>query len=484
MWRLVLLIAIVFPILGSSCVRTPPSYAEKILPECTHLDEDMERALASEAFESGQWPDPCWWRDFKDEQLNRLIETSLVHHPDIKLACARIRLASERAAFSRSFLLPYVDSNADLYRMEVGRFASLPPPELDIYTEATVRFLDASYELDIWGKNRKAYFAELGRVYATVVDEREAALLLSTQIAETYFALQVNMARVKNMEEKAEAQDALFDLLNDQFVGGIISEFLLFEVDSERMETLDFLEQLRAEVELNLHQLEALVGNAVGCLDSIGQLQTPPSASIPKRFALPQTLPIDLLGRRPDLVAQNWRIRAAGLDVAVAKTLFYPNINLAGFLGLQSFRLTKFFQAQSFQFYLDSAIHLPIFTGGRLIANLRGAIAEVDILCEEYNQMVLSAVQEVSDALTRVRTTERRRKAVTKGVADATSLYQLTDQRFENGIESYIAVLNAMINLYDQREIELQVALAQDLATVQLIQSLGGGYDQCEACPS
>ncbi len=458
---------------------TPCCYRSKPIELCcTDLQENVCDAFETTSVCEGYYPNEAWWTFFQDPQLNNLIELSLANHPDIKLAEARILRAQEEAIETRSALLPHFFLYGDLTREKLSQFASrtLGATGLQYITEATSYLTSASYELDIWNKNRNRFYASLDEVCAQIADYEEAKLLLSTTIASVYFDLQYNLELLKIAKRRLQAREELYALLRQRFDNGVISQFHLYETDTEVQAIKDLIFQQEGMIEVDRHALAALIGN-VTC--GFGELCKEPSALFKTPLPLPPALPIDLLARRPDVTAAKLRVEASCFDVKVARANFFPKIDLLGYIGFTSFKLAEFFTKRALEWIGDAVGLLPLYTGQQLEAKLGIAREDLEIAIEEYNQTVLNAIQQVSDALTELVTADKRLSALSQSVEDAVALYNLTDQRFQNGVDNQISVLNGLENVLVQEELETVVQLDRFQAAVALIRAIGGGYYDC-----
>ena len=191
---------------------------------------------------------------------------------------------------------------------------------------------------------------------------------------------------------------------------------------------------------------------------------------------LPTTLPLDLLGRRADLVAQRWRVQAAARDEDVARAQFHPNINLVGFVGLSSLGLSRFIDTGSLQYGAGPALRLPIFDGGRLRANLQGRHAEVDAAIEAYNGALLRAMREVADELASLQSLARQQQAQADALAAAEGAQALALQRYEAGLGNFLSVLTAQANVLAQQRAATDLKARVLASQVALSRALGGGY--------
>lgn len=443
---------------------------------CTDIAQNVQQAFESSSVCEGVYPNEKWWTFFQDPQLNFLIETSLASHPNIKMAETRILRARDEACETGSALLPHLYAAGEIGREKLSLFNSRTQTltSLQYITEATTVLTSTIYELDIWKKNRNKYYASIDEMVAQVADYEEAKLLLSTTIASVYFDLQYNIKLLHIAQERLKARAELYGLLRQRFDRGVIAQFQLYETDTEVQKIRDLIYQLEGSIQIDRHALAALVGNPA-CTEFVVE----PAAVFDTPLPLPSTLPIDLLARRPDITAQKWRVEASCLNIEVAKANFFPQIDLVAFIGYASFRLTKLFNRAALT-WIGSAIgSLPIFTAGKLQAQLGIAREDFEIAIEKYNQLVLKAVEEVCDALSDLTTADNRIEALQRSVADSQSLYELTYQRFENKVADRISVLNAIEDVLKQEELEVAVQLERFHSAVSLIKAIGGGYYVC-----
>ncbi len=466
--RILLLFCASLPL--SSCFRH--SYRAQPYNLC---QTDLGERVADAGLVEGEFCGP-WWNFFQDPQLSRFIELSLACHPDIRIADARIRLACNQARIVKSSLFPHIFAIADVERQKISDLGTGFVPGLpDLFTQTTVELASAVFELDIWQKNRSHYLAALDHMRAEIAGFEEAKLLLSTTIAAVYFDLQMHLARKEIGELRVKAKKELLDLHKQQFDKGIASEFRLYQVDSELQFLKDQLYLIEAQIAIDEHALAALVGN-IGCG---AEFSCVPNARFDEPFPLPATLPIDFLLRRPDITAKKWLVEAACYDIKAARANFFPRIDLMGWLGFQSIKIEKLFRGAQLIALGEATATLPLFMAGKLTAQLGVAREDLEIAIENYNQNVLDAVKQVSDALSNLTISIEREKSIKKAVKDTAQLLSLTRQKFENAIETKLSVLNAVENYYYQKDLEAQIQLARYASAVELIRAIGGGYHEC-----
>ncbi len=444
------------------------------------LKSVAEAALASQDFEVGQWPSSKWWESFDDLQLNALIEIALRDSPTLKQAEAKVQFAEQMAEKQRSSLFPKLDMNYDeqwQYFSKNGFVRSFYPATPGTNVPATVNQIDLtlnfSYEFDFWGKNRKRFQAALGEMRTSAAEKAQAELVLTTYLAQTYFQLQANLAAQAVLEDRLEQRSNLYTLSRSRLVWGIDSDFPVLESEKNVYLVKQMLVTIDREITFNQNQIKMLIGQGPDTPD----LRLPLSAAFDQPFPLPTDLSIDLLARRPDLQAQIWRVESAAQELGVAKAEFYPNVNLSAFAGLESLAFKNLFHWSSHKGGLEPAIHLPIFTGGKLRANLRSKVAGYNEAVFAYNDLLLHAAKDVADQLVLLRTKYLELNIQISTLDVAIDQYRLKQLQFEKGISNYLTVLDREEDVLNQRLSTVNVRRDYLLAVLKVIKAFGGGYE-------
>lgn len=415
--------------------------------------------------------DQYWWRSFADPRLDTLVTQALENHPSLKAAQSRIARAQAVTESLGANEKIQSTLSLDATQQRFSAVGMYPPPLAgDVYQTANAQ-LNLSYEWDLFGKNRAALDAAIGATQAAIADEQQARLLLSTQVTRTYLNL-LRLQAQRALQKQYLAQRVQANMLGKaRKDAGLDSDYEFLTVTTSMAEIRQQIEALGEQIALARNALAALTGKASLDVevpeDAFGALQTSP---------MQDSVPMDLLGRRPDIVAARWRVEAASADMAYAKTLFFPNINLTAFAGLNSVGWSNITHAGAEQWGLGPALRLPLFETGRLRANLHGKSAEMDGAIESYNALVLEAVRDVSEQLSSLQGIAKQQREQQLAQANAQALLEIAQQRFAAGLVTRIAVINAQSALvpHQRQAIELQ-GRALD-AQAQLLRALGGGY--------
>jgi NodT family efflux transporter outer membrane factor (OMF) lipoprotein len=412
-----------------------------------------------------------WWLDFGDEQLDRLEARALRNNPSLKLAEARLARSQAVMEVATSATRPQLGAQVDLTHQRLTANGMVPPLYGGTVLDSGTAQLTASWELDFFGKYRAALDAALGTAKAAEADAQAAHGLLAAHVARTYFQwVRLDALTAVAKRTLAQRQQTL-QLVKDRVEAGLDSRLELRLTEAGLPEARLQLEALAEQTALTRHALAALLGDR----DSNALADAPTGLSMIRQLSLSGTIPADILGIRPDIVAARWRVEAAGHDVRNAKTQFFPNINLIGFAGFSSIGLPNLFKGGSQQWGIGPALRLPIFDAGRLRANLRGKTAELDAAIESYHAAVVDAARDVADQVTSTQAVLRQQteQRAVQAIAEAAHLIAL--QRYQAGLSNYLTVLNAENGVLNQRRVGVDLAARALETRVLLMHALGGG---------
>jgi NodT family efflux transporter outer membrane factor (OMF) lipoprotein len=430
------------------------------------------RALAGASVSSAAWPSSAWWQRFGDPQLNLLIAEALAGNPGVGSARARIDRAVALAASSGAALAPQANASAEVTRQHFSANGIFPPPLAGSWKTQTQLAASFSYEFDLWGRNRAAYEAALGQVRAAEVDAYAVRLLLAANVSRAYAQLGRSFEQLELARATLAQREAIFDLIGQRVSAGLDSDVELKQAEASIPGARVRIAQMEEEIALGRNLLAALLGQGPDRGLDIARPQMREHS-----IALPSALPADLLGRRPDVVAQRWRIEAARQDILAAKGQFYPNINLIALVGVQSISFSRLFSSGSEIPSFGPALRLPLFDGGRLRGNLAARDADYDLALEQYNQTLIDAMREVVDQLASLRSVDAQRVELERALASARRAYELALARYRAGIGSYLQVLAAEAPLLEQQSLQANLRAQQLELSINLVRALGGGFE-------
>ncbi|MET3917276.1 NodT family efflux transporter outer membrane factor (OMF) lipoprotein [Variovorax sp. OAS795] len=415
--------------------------------------------------------DSQWWRAFGDAQLDALIDQAVAGNPNLQVARARLARAQASADIAESALKPKVNGELELNRQKFNSNYIYPEPLGGSTQNIGLLQLGASWELDFFGKNRTALEAAIGTANAAAADADAARVLLASNVARGYFQWARLNEQLGVAQRTLAQRDETLKLVRDRVSAGLDTRLELRQSEGGLPEARQQIEALNEQIALQQHALDALVGRP-----NVSASLKPPVLETVKPIALQANIPADLLGRRADIAAARWRVEAATSDVANAKTQFYPNVNLTAFVGFQSLGFGKLLKSGSEQWGVGPAIHLPIFEGGRLRANLRGKAADQDAAIESYNATVLDAVRDAADQVSSAQSIARQQAQQREAQTAAEGAYDIAVQRYRAGLGNYLNVLTAETAVLAQRRLAVDLAARALDTQVGLVRALGGGW--------
>ncbi|MDB5688322.1 MAG: nodT [Sphingomonas bacterium] len=427
------------------------------------------------------WPETQWWRAYRDPQLDALVAEALANSPDVASAAARVRAAAaivEQAGAARS---PYLELNGQATLDKQSYNNGIPAQFIPKGWNDAGRFtLGGNFDLDLWGRNRAALAAATSDAQAAQVDAAHATLLLATSIASSYADLARLFAERAVLARAVAIREESLTLNRGRYAAGLdnlgTQQLSATRAAAARAD----LAAAEEAIQLTRNRIAALVGAG----PDRGLAVTEPRIAALHPQGLPERLSLDLVGRRPDIVAARLRSEAASSRIRSARATFYPNINLNALIGVQSLGLDRLVDGGSTIGSVGPAISLPIFGRGRLRGELRGAEARYDEAVASYDSALLGAVREVADAAASIRALEVRQHEAAAALAAAEGAYSIARQRYEGGLSTFLDVLTAEDALLDRRRASADLAARAFSLDVALARALGGGFGPTETSTS
>lgn len=422
------------------------------------------------------WPHEAWWRDYGDPQLTALIEEGLKASPDVATAAARYRRAAGLAQQAGAATRPTLDATGKvgLQRQSLNmgypdQFKQLLPHGWQDGAQIAASF---NFDLDLWGKNRAALAAATSEQRAAQVDVRQAELLLTTGIASAYDDL-IRLLALRDLRSTAlTVRERSRKLVSDRVGQGLDNRGNLAQAEAQMATARAALTEADQAIALRRHQIAMLIGAG----PDRGLAITPPSlAAVPPR-GLPPGVTTDLVGRRPDVVAARERVEAAASRIKVARADFFPAVNLSALVGFQSLGLSNLISGDSTFGQVGPAVTLPIFRGGALSGQYRGVRAQYDEAVAAYDRSVLTAYQEVADAVTAQALIARRLIDARAALTASNEAYDIARRRYQGGLSNYLDVLTVEDRVIQARSAVIELEAAARSADIALVRSLGGGF--------
>ena len=426
---------------------------------------------------SAHLPRGVWWEIFGDSELNRLETAATEANQDLAVAFSRFEQARALMNVARADLFPQASATPNLTRQRTsvnmvdrGQASGVS----HTYNTFTVP-LDASWELDLWGRIRRQVEAARALLSAASDDLEAAKLAVQAEVATDYFVLRAMEAEYFLLQQTAEAYRRSLELTRNRRQGGIASDLDVAQAETQLTTTeaqLPAVDLQRAKLR---HALGTLCGQAAG-----GFEPAPAQGALRSGPAIPISLPSELLERRPDIAAAERRMAAANAEVGVAQTAFYPRLLFQGAAGFQSIDASTLFDWPSRFWAVGPSLELPLFTGGRNRAQLAAARAAYNSAVGSYRKTVLIAFQEIEDQLAAQRLLAAELGAENAALASARRTLEIANNRYKAGLVTYLEVATAQSAALAHERTVVELGAQRLSASVALIKALGGGWSAKE----
>ena len=421
--------------------------------------------------EASSIADLPWWEVFRDPTLQDLIRESLAANQDLALATARVAEARALVGVSRADLFPQVSvAGSGAYGQPVSdRIVEGEPQERYILDAAV------SWELDLWGRVRNGRDAAMADLLVTEDGRHAVVLSLVSGVAQAYLELRALDLQLEIAESNAETRRGTLELFENRAKGGVASDLEVNQARADLAVTLAAIPQTEMLIWMKEHELCVLLGRRPGPIARGARLVETPATP-----ELPAGVPAQLLQRRPDVLAAEQGVIAAGQRVGVAVANRLPALTLTGFIGLETRDVADLFDPASLAWNAVGGLFAPIFQGGRLRSEEQAARARLEQSVAAYKKAVEVALAEVADASAAVTKLGDVRAARQMQVTATTAATTLAVARYQGGVSSYLEVLDAQRQLFDA-QLALATAVRDELTSaVQLYRALGGGWQQQE----
>jgi len=432
-------------------VETPPSW---------RFEEKEAREVANTA----------WWEQFDDPVLNELIRNALKENKDVKIAAARVEEFAGRYRTTRAPLLPQVGAGAVAGR---SRATERGPSPID----GTINpandfqiFLNANWEIDLWGKLRRATEAARADLLSTEEGRRTVILTLVTSVANGYVSLRDLDMQLEIAKRTAKSRQESYNLFQLRFRRGTISELELNQVKSEYEQALTTIPLIEKIIAQHENLFSVLLGRNPGPIPRgrmIDELVLP---------AVPAALPSDLLTNRPDIRQAEQDLIAANARIGVARSQYFPAISLTSSFGYASTDLSKLFSGPARVWSYAAPLTAPIFTAGAISGQVKSAKAAQQQALLRYEQVIQTAFREVDDALIDQKRSREQLEIEAQRVITLRNYARIARLRFDSGYTSYIEVLDAERSLFNAELFHAQTKGILFQALVNLYKAIGGGW--------
>lgn len=451
----------------------------KYLQPLPSMERTVKKRLHEhQVFSQGNWPDKQWWKAYHSPELNTLIDEALAKNPSIQEVRSRVQVARQESIIVGSVLFPliYFDaSDISMHSSKHGLFRALNP-KFPLNTYLVDLSLSFNYEFDFWGQNHKLFFEAIGKAKAQEAEAADVELITTTALAQAFFAYKTNCVRRKLYQQLVQIRTnltALNRLLLQKGLSSALTPYLAAEKENEAKK---LLATINDEIAVDTHLINILAGRGPDSPLHIDK-HLP---MLPSHLTIPKTISIDLLARRPDLMAQIWRAKALAHKTGAAMADFYPNVNIIGLIGLESTSWKRLFETASGTTAVKPAINLPIFTAGAIRANINATKAQFDAAIFAYNNLLLRSTQEVLDVLAFAQSVYQQKREQGGIVNDAQKRYALTTLRQKMGLDNQFDTYYLQEEVIEKQLSDVVLLYNQYVASIKLTKSLGGGYCQTD----
>ena len=443
-------------------------------PEHSIVDMPVPRAFPLQDHQSAEAVKTTaarieWQQFFTDPQLHKLIAEALVYNRDVQIAAGRVAEARGLYQIQGSALYPQVNG-------VVRGTRARAPADLSVTGGAVTgseysSALSAGWEIDFWGRLQNLRAAALSQYLATVEARRAVATSLIAQVANSYLIAGEYEERIALATRSVETREESLRILRRRYEVGSGSKLEMTQAQTLLAQARTANAALQLERDVNLNALALLVGHPVDMTTKDIRLTNPLGEA-----NVPVGLSSDLLVWRPDIIAAEYRLRAANANIGAARAAFFPNISLTGSVGTASAELDGLFKGGSLSWSFAPSISLPLFNGGRNKANLDLSRARKVVAIADYERTIQQAFRDVSDAMVQRRQFAAQIVTMQDMLDALTERARLADMLFTNGRSTYLEVLDAQRDLFDTEQRLVQLRRAHYASGVALYTALGGGF--------
>lgn len=409
-----------------------------------------------------------WWTLFRDPRLDELESQATAANQTLRVAVAHVDQSRAAAGLSKSRFFPQLsfDPSVSVFHSQLNHV----PSQLSATNYAIP--LDLGYEVDLWGRVRRSFEAAQASAQASVADYYQVLLTLHGDVATDYFLLRQLDDQLTISQRTYALRQKTVNIVAERFHAGMAPELDLQRANTELSQTQTLLTEIQRQ-RTNLQDALALL-----CGQPAPTFHIAP-ASLPTTLpSVPVALPSQLLERRPDIANAERRMAAANAQIGVAKAAYFPAVSITGTAGYASFHPGTLLDWDSHFYSVGPSVSLPLFNGGRLKAGAESAAADYHAACAAYQQQVLAAFKDVSDALNDLSGYNQEVTSAAATVASARRAASSSSERYRDGLINYLDVIEAQRTELQTELQASQISASRLISTVHLLKALGGGFDQ------
>jgi multidrug efflux system outer membrane protein len=440
-------------------------------PDYEKPEAEMPEAWRFEYSNNTEIINTLWWKQFRDPVLDELIQAALENNRDVRIAAARVEEFAARVDIARSGFYPQIGYQGDASRNRVSdeSLSNLPPgtPAISNNFQAT---LNVGWELDIWGKIRRATESARASLLSAEEGKRTVILTLVTSVATSYVQLRALDRRLEIAKETLVSRKETLKLFELKFRGGVVSQLEVAQVRSEYEQAAVSIPSLERQIALLENSIAVLLGRNPGPVPrgkSISELILP---------VIPEGVPSEVLERRPDVRGAEQDLIAANAQIGVAKAQYFPSISLTGLLGFASNELSNLASSTNSIWNVGGDITGPIFTGGQISGQVRVSEAVQKQVLNGYLKTIQTAFREVDDALVSNQKSREELEAQGRRVEALRESAHFANIRYNEGQVSYIEVLDSERRLFEAQLSYAEIQSEVYIALVNTYKAMGGGW--------
>jgi multidrug efflux system outer membrane protein len=448
------------------------------VPPDTRMPDRWGQEL-SEGLREGEADLRTWWTNLDDPDLDRLIERATLGNLDVKQAVARIRQARAQFGIATGEIAPSVDAQAQAQTSRISENVAegVAPPQTRTDTLYSLG-VDASWEIDLWGRIRRNIESADASIGAQIEDFRDVLVVLYAEVADTYVQIRTLQSRIVSALANVRTQQGALQLTIDRNRAGLAPDLDVRQAQLNLATTQAFVPTLRAALAQSINRLAVLLGEFPSALQA-ELTQEAPIPSPPAEVVV--GLPTELLRQRPDIRQAERQLAAQTAQIGVATADLYPALSLSGAFAFESFSTGDLLQWESRAFQFGPTLRWNIFDAGRIRSNIVLQEALTEELLASYEATVLGAVEEVETAMAAYLQEVQRREALERSVVAARASVGLVDTLYRSGLTDFQNVLDTQRSQFTQEDAlaESRGLVTQNL--IQLYQALGGGWGPAPA---
>ncbi|MDO8650906.1 MAG: efflux transporter outer membrane subunit [Undibacterium sp.] len=418
-----------------------------------------------------------WWKSFQDPALNSLLDEADANNQDLILAAARIEEARATATGAHSSRFPVVDATLGGAKTRTSENAGKLGAGANPIGKDFQLGLNASYEVDFWGKLARADEAARARLLAQEANRGLVKSSLYSTLAQNYFALRAYDAQLALADSALLTRQENLRLQQKRFSAGSVGELDLHVADSETAAAEISVAQARQALSNIESAMAVLLGRSPSAIVTPVVVRGNSIDTLYQQLSLPMDLPSDLLNRRPDIISAEQALVAANADVGQAKALYFPSVKLTTGIGYESRVFQDLLNPASLLWNMGASLVQPVFRAGAIGAVVSGAEARKNQALAQYVQTVQGAFRDVHDAMNNTKANEQIFQASNRRVIALKDSLRLADLRYRNGYSSYLEVLSAQRDLLQAESGLIDTKRAHLSAVVSIYKALGGGWD-------